>query len=188
MKTETTISCDFYEEDPGADLYPQETPESARSRNFLYRRAVLPLLALLRLGASPRRLAWSIAVGLLIGINPVLGTTTVLCFAVAMILRLNLAASQLANHLIYPLQLLLFVPFLQLGSYIFHTPPVPFSTSALLEEARRDPVEFVRRIWHWEWHALLVWAAIAVILTPLIALALTPVLRRLSSFKGRIGA
>jgi hypothetical protein len=150
------------------------------NRGPLYRRIVLPVLSLLRRGASPRRLAWSIAAGLLIGINPVLGTTTVLCFAVAMALRLNIAASQFANHVIYPLQLLLLVPFLQMGSYVFHTEPLPFSTHLLLEEARRDPLNLIRRIWRWEWHALLVWAAIAAVLVPLIALALTPVLRRLS--------
>jgi uncharacterized protein (DUF2062 family) len=151
----------------------------ARS-NILYRRLVLPILALLRRGASPKRLAWSISVGLLIGINPVLGTTTALCFAVAMLLRLNIAASQLANHIVYPLQLLLVVPFLQLGSYVFRTEPLPFSSKALLEAIRRDPIEFGRKIWRWEWHAFLVWAAITVVLVPLIAIALTPLLRRLS--------
>jgi uncharacterized protein (DUF2062 family) len=181
---ETTI----LEEESDTEICPETAAESARDRSLLYRRVVLPLVALLRMGATPKRLAWSIAVGLLIGINPVLGTTTVLCFAVAILLRLNVAASQLANHIIYPLQLLLFVPFLQLGSYVFHTAPVPFSTRVLLESARKDPAEFVRRIWHWEWHALLVWTAIALVLTPLIALALTPALRKLSAFKGRVGA
>jgi hypothetical protein len=159
---------------------PVAASEQPGNQSLLYRRIVLPVLSLLRRGASPRRLAWSIAVGLLIGINPVLGTTTALCFVVAMALRLNIAASQLANHVIYPLQLLLLVPFLQLGSYIFHTEPLPFSTHALLEDARRDPLELIRRIWRWEWHALLVWAAIAAVLVPLIALAITPALRRLS--------
>jgi uncharacterized protein (DUF2062 family) len=153
---------------------------SGANHGPLYRRVVAPLLSLLRRGASPKRLAWSIAVGLLIGINPVLGTTTLLCFAVAMAFRLNIAASQLANHVIYPLQLLLLVPFLQMGSYVFHTERLPFSTHVLLEDARRDPIELIRRIWRWEWHAILVWAAIAAVLVPLIALALTPALRKLS--------
>ena len=155
-------------------------PANDGNRGPLYRRVVLPVLSLLRRGASPRRLAWSIAVGLLVGINPVLGTTTVLCFVAAMALRLNIAASQLANHLIYPLQLLLLVPFLQMGSYVFHTEPLPFSTHLLLEDARRDPLKLIHRIWRWEWHAFLVWAMLAAILVPLIALALTPALRRLS--------
>jgi len=167
--------------DTGGDAEQPETLEPASGRGFLYRRIVLPILALLRRGASPRQLAWSIAVGLLIGINPALGTTTLLCFAVAILLRLNIAASQLANHVIYPLQLLLLVPFLQLGSYVFHTEPLPFSARVLLEAARRDPIALVRRIWRWEWHAFLIWTVIAAVLVPLIALALTPLLGRVSA-------
>ncbi|QNI38303.1 DUF2062 domain-containing protein [Edaphobacter albus] len=160
---------------------PNISADPSENRSLLYRRIILPILALLRRGASPRRLAWSIAVGLLIGINPLLGTTTILCFAAAIALRLNIAASQLANHMVYPLQLLLLVPFLELGSYAFHTKPLPFSSKALLEAIRKDPIEFGRRIWRWEWHAFLVWATIAAVLVPLIALILTPVLRKLST-------
>lgn len=154
---------------------------SERGNGFLYRRVALPILALLRRGASPRRLAWSIALGLLVGINPVLGSTTVLCLALAMVLRLNVAVSQLVNHLLYPFQLLLLVPFLQLGSELFHSESLPFSAHTLLEMARRDPLEFVRKIWRWELHAFLVWLALAVVLIPVIALALTPLLRRVSA-------
>ena len=160
---------------------PNLSADPSENRSLLYRRTVSPILTLLRRGASPRRLAWSIAIGLLIGINPVLGTTTILCFVVAIALRLNIAASQLANHMIYPLQLLLVVPFLQLGSYVFHTEPLPFSSKALLEAIRRDPLEFGRKIWRWEWHAFLIWAAIAAVLVPLIAVILTPLFRRLST-------
>jgi hypothetical protein len=75
---------------------------------FVQRRVVKPLLDLLRMGATPERLAWSIAAGVLIGINPVLGSTTVLAIAVASVFRLNYVASQVGNHLVYPLELLLF--------------------------------------------------------------------------------
>lgn len=150
------------------------------AQGFLYRRVALPILALLRRGASPRRLAWSISLGLMVGINPVLGSTTILCLGLAMLLRLNLAVSQLVNHLIYPVQLLLLVPFLQLGSDLFHSESLPFSAHTLLEMARRDPLEFARKIWRWEWHAFLVWIVLAAVLIPLIAMALTPLLRRVA--------
>jgi uncharacterized protein (DUF2062 family) len=147
--------------------------------NWIYRRAILPILALLRMGASPEKLAWSIAVGLLIGINPVLGTTTILCLAVAFVFRLNVAASQLGNHVVYPLQLILVIPFIRIGSRIFHTAPMPMSANDLLHAAREHPVALIRELWVWEWHASVLWAAIAVAAIPLAALALTPVLRRL---------
>jgi uncharacterized protein (DUF2062 family) len=145
----------------------------------LYRRVVLPVLALLRMGASPRRLAWSIALGIVIGINPLLGSTTLLCLGAAFALRLNLAASQLANHLMYPVEVLLFLPFLTLGSRVFGTGPIPLSPKVIFAELRSNPIALIRSLWEWEWHALVLWAATAVVLLPLLAALLTPVLRRL---------
>ena len=155
------------------------TPKADIRHGWVYRRVILPVLTLLRMGASPRQLAWSIAAGMAIGVNPLLGSTTILCLAVAMLFRLNVAASQLGNHIVYPLQLLMFVPFLRFGSIIFGTPPMPLAPTALMEAARSHPVSLVREIWRWEWHAFVVWAALAAVAMPLIALAMTPVLRRL---------
>jgi hypothetical protein len=49
---------------------------------------------------------------------PVLGSTTILCAAAAFVLRLSLLAIQVVNFLIYALQLIVFLPFLQAGSRI----------------------------------------------------------------------
>jgi uncharacterized protein (DUF2062 family) len=156
--------------------HPQPTSEPRHG--WLYRRVVLPVLALLRLGATPERLAWSLAAGLMVGINPVLGSTTVLCLALAAVFRLNVAASQLTNHLVYPLELALLIPFLQAGSRLFGTPPMPLSAPELLHAARANPVALSRQLWTWEWHALSVWLLVAALATPMIALGLTPLLRR----------
>lgn len=153
---------------------PERVPHS-----MVYRRAILPVLALLRMGADPRRLAWSIALGLVIGINPLIGSTTLVCLGAAALFRLNLAASQLANHLVYPLEILLVIPFLRLGAIVFHTGPIPLSPKTLFADARAHPIELMRSIWMWEWHALVLWAAISALLLPALATALTPGLRRL---------
>ena len=131
------------------------------------------------MGASPENLAWSLAVGIAIGINPLLGTTTVACLAAAMLFRLNLAASQLGNHIVYPLQLALLLPFIHIGTRVFHTAALPLSPKDLAAEARRSPFALGRQLWLWERHALVVWAAVAVILVPAIALLLTPLLKKL---------
>jgi len=157
-----------------------ETPAPIH-HNWLYRRVALPVLALLRMGASPEKLAWSIAAGLLIGINPILGSTTILCLAVAFVFRLNVAASQLGNHIVYPLELILVIPFIRVASRIFHTAPMPLSANELLRAAREHPFDLSRQLWLWEWHAFLLWAAIALGSIPIIALAITPVLRLLLS-------
>jgi uncharacterized protein (DUF2062 family) len=131
------------------------------------------------MGASPEKLAWSIAVGLLIGINPILGSTTLICLGAAFILRLNLAASQLANHIVYPLELILVIPFIHIASRVFHIEPIPLSASELLHAAREHPLNLIRQLWRWEWHAFLLWTAVAVVAIPIFALVLTPLLRKL---------
>ena len=156
-----------------------EPASTAIQHNWIYRRVALPVLALLRMGATPEKLAWSIAVGLLIGVNPVLGSTTLLCLAVAFLFRLNVAASQIGNHIVYPLELLFVIPFIRLGSLVFHTEPLPLSPKALLESARTNPIALTRQLWRWEWHAFIVWTGIATIAIPLIAFALTPLFRKL---------
>jgi len=162
-------------------VYPVCVPHSVATthHSWMYRRGVLPILALLRMGATPRMLAWSIAAGLVIGINPLLGTTTIISLAVAAAFRLNLVASQLANHAAWPLEIVLVIPFIRLGSRVFHTAPMPLSPHLFLQAARASPLAVIRQLWLWEWHALVLWAAIAVVAMPLIALALTPALRRL---------
>ncbi len=147
--------------------------------NWLYRRAVLPILALLRMGATPRTLAWSIAAGLLIGINPLLGTTTIFCLAITFLFRLNLVATQIANHAVFPLELALVIPFIRVASLVFHTAPMPLSAHVFLNEARTSPLLLTRQLWLWEWHAFLLWLTIAILTAPLLAFALTPLLRRL---------
>lgn len=154
-------------------------PSTDALHQLLYRRIVLPVLALLRMGASPRRLAWSIAIGLLVGINPLLGSTTVLCLAVAFACRLNLAASQLANHAMYPFQVLLLLPFLRLSAWLFRSPPFLLEPKALLTAARSHPIDLVRSAWVWEWHAMVLWFVLALLLVAPLAELLHHILRRI---------
>ena len=162
-------------------VYPVMVPDSVppTHHNWIYRRGVLPILALLRMGTTPRTLAWSIAAGVLIGINPVVGSTTILCLAVSFSFRLNVVATQIANHAMFPLELLLVVPFIRLGSRVFHTAAMPLSPRLFLQAARTAPLTLTRQIWLWEWHAFVLWEGISVVAAPLIAIALTPMLRLL---------
>jgi uncharacterized protein (DUF2062 family) len=143
------------------------------------RRVVSPVMHLLRVGASPRRLAWSLAVGFAVGINPLLGTTTLLCLVVAFVLRLNLVASQISNHLVYPLQLALFFVFIDAGSKVFGTGGLPLGREALLRDMRHHPLATTKLLWAWEWHALVVWALVCAVVVPVLAMALRPMLDRL---------
>ena len=144
-------------------------PEFARE--FFRCKVLRPLLRLLRGGITPRRLAWSLALGMAIGINPSVGLTTLVVIALAWVFGLNQVASQIGTHVVAPLHILLLIPFIQAGVYLFRTRRLPM-TRQQLEHLSHHPLRMFHAIWQWEWHALVVWAIAAAILTPLLAVYL----------------
>jgi uncharacterized protein (DUF2062 family) len=152
-----------------------------RIRELIRCKILRPLLRLLRGGITPRRLAWSLALGIVLGINPSVGLTTLIVILLAWTFGLNQLASQIGVHTVAPIHLLLFIPFIQLGVHLFHTRRLPL-TRHQLEHLTHHPVILVHSIWQWEWHALIVWAVLAAIAMPLLALylrrALVLLLRR----------
>lgn len=108
------------------------------------RRVLAPILAQLKQGITPRQIAFTLAAGFVIGIFPLLGTTTVLCALVGVALRLNQPIIQLVNYLVYPLQIALLFPFYRAGEWLFQQPPVPlFSISELAQRFASDPMQFM---------------------------------------------
>jgi hypothetical protein len=141
---------------------------------------VNPVMGLLRRGADPDKLAWSLALGVVVGVNPLLGSTTVLVLALAAVFRLNLVASQVGNHAVYPLEILMFPVFIKLGAVAFATEKLPLEGKVLWEAAKHHPWRTTRLLWSWEWHALMVWAVVAMVALPAIAFGIEPVLRKMA--------
>jgi hypothetical protein len=140
-------------------------------REWIRCRILRPLLRQLRGGVTPRRLAWSLALGLVVGINPSVGLTTIVVVLLAWTFGLNQIASQIGSYAVAPLHLLLFIPFIELGVYLFHTRRLPL-TRRQIEHLSHHPWRLFHEIWRWEWHALVVWGLVAAIAMPLLALYL----------------
>ena len=130
-------------------------------RHVFRNRVLVPLQAQLTQGVSPSRLALALTLGLVIGVVPVLGVTTALCAAVAVALRLNQPAIQLANYAAYPAQLVLFVPAFQAGARLFGRPALTFSLAQLQSELAADPIGTVGRYLGDNLRALAAWGLLA---------------------------
>jgi uncharacterized protein (DUF2062 family) len=137
-------------------------------------------MGMLRHGAQPERLAWSLALGVVVGVNPLLGSTTLVVLALAALFRLNIVASQVGNHAMYPVQLVLFPVFIKLGSVVFSTRKLPLQGKALWGAVKHHPWDTTRLLWSWEWHALVVWVVLAAMAFPLIAMGIRPVLEKMA--------
>lgn len=148
-------------------------------QGWLKRRVVGPLVLVLRYGSTPEKVAISLALGAAFGLFPIIGTSTLLCFAAALLFRLNHPAIQLANHLMYPFQLPLILVYVRLGEALVASPRVPFDPRVLVAALRADPTAFVARFGLTVLHALLGWSAVAPLLIGLLYLAALPLMRRL---------
>lgn len=92
----------------------------------------------LKQGITPRKLALTCALGAVISIFPLFGTTTLICFGIAIALRLNIAIIQLVNYLLAPLQIILILPFIKIGSNVFGLNPFPYTSEQLLHLFKND--------------------------------------------------
>lgn len=143
------------------------------------RKLVQPLIGLLRQGLTPEKVALTIALGITLGVTPVLGSTALLCTLAALALRLNLPAIQLVNLVVYPLQLALLVPFLRAGAWLFHRPLAEIALARIFELIRTDIFRAVATLWVATLHALVAWFALGSATTALLYLLLVPVLKGL---------
>ena len=139
-----------------------------------------PILDLLRQGITPEKIALSVALGVTLGVTPVLGSTSLLCVLAAVLLRLNLPAIQLVNFLVYPLQLVLLVPFIRLGEWIFGAQPLRITPGEIVGLIRADVWNAIDTLWTASIQALAAWFALGSLASLVIYASLTPLLRRLS--------
>lgn len=129
------------------------------------RRVLAPIVAQLRQGTTPQLLAITIAAGAVIGVFPILGTTTLMCGIFAAALRLNQPVIQLVNYLVYPVQLALLFPFYRAGEKLFQQPPVPIaSLTALTERFWASPQQFFIDYGLVALYGVVVWGLLAPIL------------------------
>lgn len=130
--------------------------------SFWRRRVVLPIAAQLSQGISPEKIALTVALGVVIGIFPILGATTLICAAVAWRLKLNQPIMQLVNYLMYPPHLLLLLPFYRTGESLFGSGHVPiFSVTELVERFRAGPMQFFIDYGMVGFYGVVVWCLIA---------------------------
>lgn len=144
---------------------------------FLRRHFIDPIIGLLSQGITPRQIALSLAFGSVIGIFPVLGTTTVLCTVAAVAWRLNMAAIHTIHFAMTPVQLLLIIPFVRVGERLVQAPRQPLSMDAGLELIAASAGQAIVVLWDAIVHAVIGWVAIGPVAIYLLYRALTPILK-----------
>ena len=147
-------------------------------KNWIRRKLIQPFVELLKQGMSPEKIALTIALGISIGVIPVIGSTTMLCTLAAVTLRLNLPAIMLVNGLVYPMQLTLIVPFLRAGAWLFHVEGPKLTVVEIFNLIRANVWHATVVLWVSTMHALVVWLIAASIVSSVAYLLILLLLRR----------
>lgn len=142
---------------------------------------ISPVTRQLSEGASPDRLAWSISAGMVLGIFPIMGSTTILCAAVGWTAGLNQPVLHVFKSAVYPLHLALILVFIRLGQRLFGSPPLMLSIPDLLSRFKADPAQFGRDFGMAAFQGVIAWLLVAPLLAILIKMAVTPLLRRVAA-------
>ncbi|UCH20270.1 MAG: DUF2062 domain-containing protein [Deltaproteobacteria bacterium] len=140
---------------------------------------VTPLMAMLKQGISHEKIALSIAVGITLGIFPVLGTTTALCAIAAFLLRLNLPAIQLVNFVVYPLQLFLLIPFLRVGGWLFGDRRFLQLGNDIINPVQNDIWGGLGMLWNLTVYAVFLWLIMSPVIIFILYKMLKPALKGL---------
>jgi uncharacterized protein (DUF2062 family) len=130
-------------------------------KRFVYHKILRPLLPYLKQGISPGKLALTLALGTCFGIIPVLGLNTVLLAILALLFRLNLPAIQIVNFALYAFQLILFVPFLQIGQYLFLEKSIPLNFEEFELLYKNGMFNAFVSLWQINLAGLMVWAILS---------------------------
>jgi uncharacterized protein (DUF2062 family) len=154
-----------------------------RLNGYLKRKLYLPLLSLLQQGITPKKLAATVALGVVLGIMPLLGVTTIIGTYVALRLRLNVALLVLIIYLMYPIQLVLYIPFIRLGLRVFEVDELRFSLEEMMLMFRQDWVQALRKLWLANLIGILAWFLTSGPFFGILFGALLPFFKRFSKAK-----
>jgi len=123
---------------------------------------------ILKQGTSPEKLAVCVSGAVALGLFPVLGSTTLLVTFFSIVFRLNLPAAQLVNFLVYPLQLILVIPFIKTGEVLFRNQQSNFTLKQIYIILENDLWNGILQLWDITLLAILAW----IIIVPVISLLL----------------
>ncbi len=131
-------------------------------------------------GTSSKKIAMCVSLGIALGIFPVLGSTTVLCAAAAIIFRLNQPLIQLVNYAVYPLQLFLLAFFYGFGNWMFNDQNPLLYGKHVVGLLQDNMWGSLAALWDMTLFAVLFWILIGPVLAGLLYAVLMPVIRKLS--------
>ena len=115
-------------------------------------------------GATPEKLAQSFIWGVLIGVFPLLGTTTALSALVAWIFKLNHVVIQATNYVVYAIQILMIPIYIKIVDLVFDVGYVPLRPDLMMNQFKAGPFDFLKQYGLIGVYAIGIWIVMSTVL------------------------
>lgn len=128
-----------------------------RKKQKLRDKVLKPLMRELNQGKSIARLSLAVTLGTAWGMFPLIGTTSLILLLLSFLFRLNHPTVQVFNYLVYPLQIVLLIPFMRLGYFLMSQLPPRINMDYVQTLFDQSWLQAVRQLWDILTHAMLGW-------------------------------
>jgi uncharacterized protein (DUF2062 family) len=156
------------------------TKKTSHPKKFWRERVLGLIVGQLKQGITPQKISLTVALGLTLGIFPILGATTLLCLGFGLWLKLNQPILQVVNYLVSALQLALILVFVRIGEFVVRAPPVSFLIPEMFRKFHESPLNFFREFGLTGLHGIIGWLLLAPGLTVVLYFSLLPLLKKLA--------
>jgi uncharacterized protein (DUF2062 family) len=113
-------------------------------------------------GLTPDKLAFSVTIGIIAGIFPVLGTTTLLSLFLTLLFRQNIVIVQSVQWLFALLQIILIIPFMQFGAFLLNQQAIHISMQEINAAFQPGFISGIKTIGIFQLYAILSWTILAI--------------------------
>jgi uncharacterized protein (DUF2062 family) len=128
----------------------------------LLNKILIPFRLIPEEGLSAEKLAFSVTLGLIAGMFPVIGATTILSIMLTIIFRQNILVVQSVQWIMALAQVLLIVPFMQFGAYILNQRAIHISIEQILLAFQPGILEGIKTIGIFHLYAILTWTLLSI--------------------------
>ena len=102
--------------------------------------------ALLKQGLTPKELIQSVIVSGLISIIPILGVSTFMITTISLKSKLNFPLMIALSYLMWPVQILMIIPFIRIGEFIFSISPNHYTVEEIISSFQNSFFQTLSRL------------------------------------------
>lgn len=129
---------------------------------FFTQKVLIPFRLVPKDGLTPEKLAFSVTIGIVSGIFPVLGMTTLLSILLTMLFRQNLLVVQSVQWILGLVQILLIIPFMQLGAFLLNQKVLHISMAQINHAFQPGLLAGIKTVGIFHLYGILTWAILAI--------------------------